>query len=364
MRDFSEIKRIVIKIGTKILSSRGSVDPAFLETIAGQTAALKNKGYQVLIVTSGAIGMGAGKMGIDRKITDINLRQACAAVGQPLLMSHYDQIFSEKGMIIAQVLVTRDNFNQRDSYLNLKNAVETLLVRGIVPIFNENDSVSTKELGPVFGDNDSLSAHIASKLDAELLILLSDIDACYDKDPRIYKDAKPLDVVEDLSEEIRRGAGKAGSEFATGGMETKIKAVEIARKAGCRVVIADGKAPGVITRILDGEKIGTLFLAGEKMSSRKRWIYNSIPVGRILVDEGAVRALKKNKSLLPSGVTGIEGLFKSGDVVFINDAFKAVTSLNSQEIISVTGKHSSEIQDILGKERRDDIARPEDIVEI
>lgn len=364
MRDFSSIKRVVIKVGTKILSGGEDVDLGFIRSIATQISELQDQGKQPLLVTSGAIGIGAGKLGLSKKVTAIDIRQACAAIGQPVLMHHYSEAFSALDRLIAQVLVTRENFNQRESFLNLKTAIEALLDRGVIPIFNENDSVSTREIGPVFGDNDSLSAHVASKLNADLLIILSDIDALYDKDPRHHSDAKSIDLVTELTDEIRQSAGKAGSEFSTGGMETKIRAVEIAGKAGCRVIIADGRVDKVIHRILEGEKIGTLFLPGEKWSSRKRWIYNTLPTGKILVDEGAISALKRHKSLLPSGITGVEGFFKAGEVVYINEEFKAVSSLNSDDIKRVVGRHSSEIQEILGTEFRDDIARPEDIVEL
>lgn len=363
MRNFTRIKRVVIKIGTKTVSGGDTVDGAFLDAVARQVKELTDRGLQVLVVTSGAIGIGAMRLGLSKKVTAVNMRQACAAIGQPVLMNHYDRAFSAQGLVMAQVLVTRDNFNQRDSYLNLKTAVETLLEKGVVPVFNENDSVSTREIGPVFGDNDTLSAHVASKLSADLLILLSDIDALYDKNPREYPDAKPIDVVESLTDEIRQGAGGAGSEFSTGGMETKIRAVEIAARAGCRTVITDGRLDNVLVRILDGETVGTLFLAGEKLSSRKRWILEAVPSGVIFVDEGALNALSRHKSLLPPGVKGVEGFFKSGDVVMINDRFKAVTALSSDELRTLLGRHSSEIREILGPGRRDDIARPEDIIE-
>jgi glutamate 5-kinase len=364
MRNFSRIRRVVIKIGTKTVSGGDTVDATFLDSVARQVGELAGRGLQVLIVTSGAIGIGALKLGLSKKVTAVEMRQACAAIGQPVLMNHYDRAFSARGKIIAQVLVTRDNFNHRDSYLNLKTAVETLLGKGVIPVFNENDSVSTREIGPVFGDNDTLSAHVASKLGADLLILLSDIDALYDKNPREFPDARRIDVVEALTDEIRKGAGGAGSEFSTGGMETKLRAVEIAGRAGCRTVITDGRIDNILVRILDGEAVGTLFLPGEKLSSRKRWILEAVPAGVILVDEGALAALARHKSLLPPGVKGVEGVFKSGDVVMINDRFKAVTALSSDEIRTLTGKQSSEIREILGSGRRDDIARPEDIMEL
>jgi glutamate 5-kinase len=233
---------------------------------------------------------------------------------------------------------------------------------GIVPVLNENDSVSTDEIGTAFGDNDKLSALVASKIDADLLLILSDIDALYDKDPRKFNDAKPIEVVYEITEEIERSAGKSGSEFATGGMKTKIEAAKIASNAGCRIVLADGKCKNVISRILAGEPIGTVFMPKRKLSNRNRWILNSTPIGTIFVDEGALKAIRNHKSLLPSGIVGVEGSFEAGDVVSINNNAKAVSSLSSTEIKALAGKHSTEIKKALGPGRRDVAAIPEDIV--
>jgi glutamate 5-kinase len=250
----------------------------------------------------------------------------------------------------------------RQSYLNLRNAVETLLSVGVVPIFNENDSVSTDEIGSAFGDNDTLSAYIASKIDADLLIMLSDIDALYDKDPRKHPDALPIRTVEAITPEIIDGAGKAGSDFATGGMATKIKAVDIAGRAGCRVVIANGREPRIIERILNGEELGTLFPAVESLSNKQRWILNSKPSGRLTVDSGAMKAIRAKKSLLPSGVVSVEGVFKKGDVVLVNETVKSITAFNSTELESIIGRHSSDIRSILGSNKKTVVARPEDMV--
>lgn len=319
---------------------------------------------EVLLVSSGAIGVGTSSMGRNRSVTKIPYRQAFAAIGQPLLMSQYNQAFGPLGVPLAQVLVTREIFNQRENYLNVRNTVEALLKLEALPIFNENDSVSTKEIGPVFGDNDSLSAHIASKLDADLLIILSDIDGLYDAHPGKNPQAERLSLVREISEEIRAMAGGSGSEFSTGGMVTKLNAVEIASPAGCRVLLAHGREKDILPRLLDGEELGTLFLAGERESSRSRWIRNAQPKGTIVVDQGALKALENHKSLLPSGVVKVLGDFQAGDVVMINEKFKAVSNLSSLEINQVMGLHSSQIKKKLGTERRKDVARPEDLVSL
>ncbi|MDR2588591.1 MAG: glutamate 5-kinase, partial [Spirochaetales bacterium] len=261
MRDFSGVKRLVIKIGTNVLSKNYAVDTDYLRVMAGQIAHLARGGRQILVVTSGAVGMGAGELGIREKITSVKMRQACASIGQPLLMKEYKDIFREYGMKSAQILLTREVLNNRKTYLNLRGSVETLLSLGVVPVFNENDSISTAEIGNAFGDNDRLSSLVASKVDADLLVLLTDIDALYDADPRANPEAKPIRLVPRVTEEILACAGAAGSSFSTGGMKTKVLAAQIAGRAGCRMVLAHGREPEVLVRLLAGEEMGTLFLA-------------------------------------------------------------------------------------------------------
>ncbi|MFQ3621417.1 MAG: glutamate 5-kinase [Spirochaetales bacterium] len=362
MRNFSKAKRIVVKIGTNLLSKDCSIDTEYIASMAKQIAQIQKEGRRVLIVTSGAIGMGAGELGIREKITSVRMRQACAAIGQPLLMREYRDAFRKHGITIAQVLLTREVLNNRKSYLNLRNSVETLLELGVIPIFNENDAISTAEIGNAFGDNDRLSALIASKIDADLLILLTDIDALYTANPKIDPTATPIPTVTRVNEQILACAGAAGSTFSTGGMRTKVLAAQIAQKAGCRMVLAHGKEPDVLKRILKGEQIGTLFLAGEKLSNRQRWILNGTPQGKLIVDKGAIEAMRNRKSLLPSGIHEVQGVFAAGDIVAVNEVAKIVTGLNSEEIKTLMGKHSSEIRKLLGAEKRDVIARPEDIV--
>ena len=361
MRDFSHAARVVIKIGTHCLTAGETVDSGYIRNISRQISTLLSN-RRVLVVSSGAIGMGAGELGITERVTSVTMRQACAAIGQPLLMQEYRQAFAERGVQVAQVLLTSDVLANRRSYLNLRSAVETLLGLGVVPVINENDSVSTDEIGSAFGDNDTLSAYVASKIDADLLIILSDIDALYDDDPRKNPNAQPYRTVAEITPEIERTAGEPGSAFAVGGMETKIQAVKIARRAGCNVIIASGREERIIERIMDGEELGTLFPAEPRMSARERWILNSRPAGRIVVDSGALRAIRAKKSLLPSGVLAVEGVFSKGDVILVNDTVKLVTSFNNSELENILGRHSSEIAGILGRGKRDVIARPEDMV--
>ncbi|MHC4706654.1 MAG: glutamate 5-kinase [Planctomycetota bacterium] len=364
MRNFENAKRIVVKIGTNTLTKDGGVDTAYVGRIAKQVAALLKTGRQVVIITSGAIGMGAGQLDVAGRVKDIKMRQACAAIGQPLLMAEYKKSFARYGVTVAQVLVTAEVLNNRKTYLNLRNSVETLLELGAVPVLNENDSVSTDEIGSAFGDNDKLSALVASKIDADLLLMLSDIDALYDKDPRKSADARPIRVVFEITDGLMRSAGGKGSRHGTGGMKTKLEAAKVASNAGCRMVLADGRVKNVIGRIIAGEEIGTLFMPRRKLSNRARWILNSAAAGTISIDEGAMRAVRNRKSLLPSGVTSVKGSFDVGAVVMLNDNAKAVTNLSSAELKELAGRHSSEIRKILGPGRRDVVAIPEDIVMI
>lgn len=379
MRDLSNATRIVIKIGTNVLTSsarwdegiprskgrelrEGQIDLAYLLRMADQIGRIRGMGKQVLIVTSGAIGMGARELGIYKRVTSIEMRQACAAIGQPLLMQEYRRCFSAFGLTIAQILITREVLNNRASYNNLRESVEHLLSMGVIPVFNENDAISTDEIGNAFGDNDQLSALIASKVDAELLLLLSDIDAFYEGNPKEKPDAKPLSVVRELSPEIWALAGDKGSEFSTGGMKTKLKAVEIARDAGCSVIIAHGREKDLVARLVKGEELGTLFLPHGPLKNRRRWLKNARPEGRILIDEGAMKAIRNKRSLLPKGLIGVEGEFHRNVVLLVNDEAHLLCPFSSDELRRIQGKHSDEIRAILGPKAKDLIARPEDII--
>ncbi len=364
MRNFENVKKVVIKIGTNTLTKAGTIkiDTLYIRGIAREIASLRKRGIQVVIITSGAIGMGAGQLELADKVKDTKMRQACAAIGQPLLMAEYRKSFARYGVTVAQVLLTADVLNNRKTYLNLRNSVETLLKLGVVPVLNENDSVSTEEIGSAFGDNDRLSALVASKIDADVLIMLSDIDALYDRDPRKFKDAKPISVIYEITEELTKSAGAKGSRYAVGGMKTKIEAAKIASNAGCRIVLANGRLKNIIGKIMAGEKVGTVFMPKRKLSNRKRWILNSAAAGTINIDEGAMKAVRANKSLLPSGITAVKGFFEAGSVVMLNENAKAVTNFSSTQLKSLAGKHSTEIKKLLGPGYRDVIAIPEDIV--
>jgi glutamate 5-kinase len=369
-------RRVVVKIGTNTIMSQKpgfsrisagpakpeGIDVEYLHRVAADLSGLVRAGREVILVTSGAVGMGARELGLSRRARDVETRQACAAIGQPLLMEEYRRAFEVFGLTAAQILVTRDVWDDRGAYLNLRATVERLLADRVVPIFNENDTISTAEIGNAFGDNDRLSAYVASKIDAEVLVILSDVSSLFDSDPRQNPEAKPIPYVREMGPDILAAAGDRGSEFSTGGMKAKLVAVGIARDAGCRVVVAHGRESHVISRLLSGEAIGTLFDAEAGLSNRLRWLKNSRGHGRILVDEGALAAIRGKNSLLPRGVVGVEGSFERGAVVLVNDAAKIVTSFSSAELASVAGLRSEEVEALLGHVAGHVVARPEDTV--
>ncbi len=367
MRDLSYVKRVVIKVGTNLLSSANGIDEHCIDAITSQIAALIQRGYQVLLVSSGAIGMGAKELALKGPVKQVAMRQACASIGQPLLMSSYRRSCKRHNLICSQILLTRKDLNNRHTYVNLRNSVFTLLDIGVVPIFNENDVVSTAEIGSAFGDNDRMSAMVASKIDADLLIILTDIPGLYTADPKKDDKAELLLEVETLDDKVLSYAGGAGSTYATGGMKTKMLAAKIACIAGCGTIIASGYESDVLLQLLAGDQIGTYIHPQKRLSQRERWILNNSHLGSIVVDEGAKQALLSKKSLLPKGVVRVQGSFSSGDVIQVCTSdgkpfAKAVPYYNSTDIALLMGHDSKDIQGILGSGKKDVLFRPEDLV--
>ncbi|MDY0289831.1 MAG: glutamate 5-kinase [Sphaerochaeta sp.] len=366
-RDLSAIQRVVVKVGTNLLSTNEGIDEGCIDRIAEQLVLLQQKGLQVLLVTSGAIGMGAKELKLKGAVKQVAMRQACASVGQPLLMSSYRRAFKKHGVVCSQILLTRKEMNNRHTYVNLRNSIFTLLDLGVIPIFNENDTVSTAEIGSAFGDNDRMSAMVASKIDADLLIILTDIAGLYTADPKKDPSARLISDIELLDNEILAYAGGAGSLFSTGGMKTKLLAAKIAAVGGCGSIIASGYEPEVLVRLMEGEALGTFIHPSKRMSQRERWLLNNSHLGTIFVDEGAKKALLSHKSLLPKGVIRVEGGFEAGDVVAIctsdGKAFaKAAPYFNSTEITAIAGHESRDIRELLGSGHKDVLFRPEDLV--
>jgi len=365
---FKDVSRLVIKIGTtSIMKNESVVDTDFLDSIASQTADLLKQGKEVIIVTSGAIGVGLNLLGIPTKPREIPIRQAAAAVGQGELMRYWSEAFQKYDVKAAQILLSYDFYSDRVKYLNLRNSIVTLLGYGVIPIINENDSTCTNEIDTVFGDNDRLSAMIASKIEADLLILLSDIDGLYDKNPKLHADAKLIPFIEEITPEVEAYGGDPTSSKGVGGMRTKIIAAKIAEKSGCHMIIANSDIDSVISKLVAGEEIGTLFYAnGEHVSENKnRWILLSKPAGVISVDRGAMKALMATGGLLPKGILSATGDFERGDVVLIECGgavfAKGITEYTVDEVQRIKGVHTNEIEIILGHKDYDNVIRKENI---
>ena len=370
----NEVNKIVIKIGTSSITKQDcdstkencSIDPPFLESIAAQVSELRRRGKEVIVVSSGAIGVGLYELGIAPKPREIPIRQAAAAVGQSILMQYWSEAFSKYGMKVAQILLTYDFYSDRVSYLNLRNSISTLLEYGVVPIINENDCTCTNEIEAIFGDNDKLSAMVASKIDADLLIILSDIDGLFDKNPKTHNDARLISLVEKITPQIESYGGDPTSFKGVGGMRTKIKAAKICSMAGCYVLITNSKINDVLLKVLSGEEIGTLFLAERHIQkNRARWIILARASGTVRVDAGAKAAVLGKNSLLSAGVVGVEGSFDRGDVVKLECEgrvfAKGITDYTSEELIKVKGAHNDEIEGILGYSNYSNVIKKENI---
>jgi len=363
---FKDVKKIVVKIGTSSLTRKdGSFNKEFALSIAKQVSELKNNNKDIILVSSGAIGTGCEALGFHERPKSIPLKQATAAVGQSILMQEWTKVFEKYGLKVAQILLTYDAFSDRKTYLNLRNSMSSLLELGVIPIINENDPICVHEIGETFGDNDTLSAMVSSKVEADLLILMTDIDGLYTKNPKKSKDAKKIPVIEEITPEIESFGGGAGDK-GTGGMKTKLEAAKIAQKSGCFMVIASSEENDLILRVINGEDIGTLFIPKKNVEKNKvRWITLSKPKGKIHVDEGAKNALIKKNSLLPSGIINIEGEFDAGDIVEIisgNQVFaKGITNYTNDELKKIKGKNTDEIEPILGYKNYNEIIKSENI---
>lgn len=364
---FRDLKTIVVKIGTSSLTNEdGSFNRRLTEDTARQVAELRKTGKTVIIVSSGAIGIGVEELKMPSRPRDIPLRQAAAAVGQNILMQEWMAAFKKYDIKVAQILLTYEAFSSRMTYLNLRNSISALLEAGVVPIINENDPICVHEIEATFGDNDKLSAMVASKVEAELLILLSDIDGLYNKNPKKNEDARLLSTIENITPEIESYGGSPTSMKGVGGMRTKIEAAKVTSIAGCHMVIANSAVEDVILKVMNGDNIGTLFLAQNgKYRNRTRWIILSKTSGKIIVDKGAENAVKKGMGLLPSGILEASGLFDRGDIVDIESDgkvfAKGITDYTSSELNKIKGKHSDMIEKTLGYKNYDEVVRKTNI---
>jgi glutamate 5-kinase len=363
MRDsIKGTKRLVVKVGTSTLTySNGHLNLQRIEHLVREMADLHNRGIEVLLVSSGAVRVGANRLGLKSIPRTLPDKQALAAIGQGALMQIYEKLFSEYNKTMAQVLLSRGDIDDRVRYLNATNALLALLDMQVIPVINENDTVAVEELR--FGDNDTLSAMVAGLVTADLLIILSDVDGLYDRDPHQDKKAKLIEQIEEITPDMEKNSTNRGSSFASGGMFTKLTAARICMASGINMVIANSAEANVIRRIVAGETIGSYFVPREvKMHARDKWIaFGSVVHGKILIDAGASTALlKKGKSLLPSGVVGVVGEFERGAVVAVIDfenreIARGITNYSSAEIAKIQGKKTSEIEKILGEKDYDEI---------
>ena len=374
-KEFINAKRIVIKLGTNVLrNDDGNISLPRVFSFIEDMASLVKNGKEVILITSGAVGMGKKRMGLE-STEGMAMKQACAAIGQGKLMSVYETGFDAYGLVAAQILLTEDDFSIRKRYLSLRTTMNKLLELGTVPIINQNDTVSTLEISQryedrlvCFSDNDKLSALVASELDADLLIILSDIDGLFDANPKDNPDAKLIKEVPEVSDEILSLA-QGVSSGGRGGMATKLEAARLVTRFGGKVLIAHGKIPYVIKKIFSGEDLGTMFLPqGEFLSDKKRWIgYATNIIGKIVVNNGAKKALiEKRKSLLPIGVLKVINKFDKGDVISILDEnekefARGIVNYNSSACKKVIGCHSDNILEILGFKNYDAIITRDNI---
>lgn len=363
---FKAVKKIVVKIGTSSLTTKdGKFNKDFARDIARQVSMLKMQGKDIILVSSGAIGTGCEILELKERPKSIPLKQATAAIGQSILMHEWGKVFEEFDLKVAQILLTYDAFSDRKTYLNLRNSMSVLLELGVIPIINENDPICVHEIGETFGDNDTLSAMVSSKVEADLLILMTDIDGLYTKNPKKAKDAKKIPIIYEITPEIESFGGGAG-EKGTGGMKTKLEAAKIAQKSGCFMIIASSEDIDLITRVMAGEDIGTLFIPTKNIEKNKiRWITLAKPKGKIFVDEGAKNALLDHKSLLPRGIVNVEGKFDAGDIVSIETDSgifaKGITNYTEKELDKIKGKNTDEIELILGYKNYNEIIKSENI---
>lgn len=364
-----EAKRLVVKVGSAVLSKGDiALHQATLERICRELVWLRKEGYQVVLVSSGAILAGMGRLGLTERPGSIPLKQAAAAVGQSLLMRHYEEAFAPYGQKLGQLLLTQEDFRSRHRYLNARNTLFTLLHLGVLPVINENDTVAVEEIK--FGDNDHLSVLVATLLGADLLVILTDLDGLYTADPRRDPNARLVHEVPKRSTGLHFWADDSGTGLGTGGMVTKVEAARRAAASGIPTIIANGLVEGILGRIVRGEAVGTIFQASaSRMRSRKRWLaFATERRGRITVDAGAKEALiRHGKSLLPSGVVSVDGGFEGGEVVSLCDTLgvefaRGVANYDAEQVERIKGIRSNQIEDTLGAKLFDEVVHRNNLV--
>jgi len=366
-----DVRKVVVKIGTAALSDdAGGLDERSVAGLAGQVHALRQRGLQVVLVSSGAIGAGMNALGLEARPTKIPELQACAAVGQGRLAVVYEKCFRRRGYHAAQMLLTRDDFDDRRRYLNASNAIHAILNYGAVPLINENDTISVEEMTLTFTDNDILAALVTNLLGADMLVVLTVEEGLYENPEAPSRQRRVLPVVAKVTDEIRALVAAGCSTGGRGGMGSKIEAASMVTAAGNLFAIANARCNSVLERLFDGEEIGTLFLpARRRMAGRKRWLrFGSRPKGRVVVDRGARRALvERGKSLLPSGVIGVQGDFARGDLVSVrdesgNEFARGLINYGAEEMAKIAGKRTPAMRRILGEAPYDETIHRDHLV--
>ncbi len=359
---------VVIKVGSNIIAGPEGLNKRRISAIVRQLSEVHSMGYPIVLVSSGAIAAGMVKLGMKKRPHEIQLKQAAAAVGQSTLMWLYEKRFSRYGKKVAQVLLTRDAFYDRVRYINARNTLMALLQMGVVPIVNENDTVAIEEIK--FGDNDQLAALVAAAVEADRLIILSDVEGLFSSDPRQDPKAKLIEEVKNFDETIEAMARPTTGQFGTGGMFSKVLAAKKAVQFGVTVHIVNGHKPMLIRKVLEGQKAGTVFRPiGRKVSARKTWIgLGTKAKGSLVIDEGAVKAVvERQKSLLPGGILKVEGRFQRGDAVYCTDpggrrVAKGLTNYSSEEIEKIKGRRTSEIEKALGYKYSEEVIHRDNLV--
>jgi len=364
--DINKFNKIVIKIGSSILiDQKGKAKKRWLREFSKDIKKLLNKNKKIVIVSSGAIALGSKYLGISKKNLKIDKSQAVASIGQIELMDFYKKIFDKNKIKISQILLTLDDTEQRRRAINAKRTIDNLLGMGIIPIVNENDTTATTEIK--YGDNDRLAARVSQIISADCLILLSDVDGLYTDNPKKNKKIKLIRTVKEIDENIKKYATKKENIYGSGGMKTKIEAAKICQLAGCYMVITNGNYINPIKKIAN-QKCTWFIPKISKLDARKQWIIGSIsPKGEVVIDQGAINAIKNRKSLLPAGILRIAGVFDKGDHIVVkdennNEFARGLSSFSSFEIEKIKGKHSSKIKDILGYSSREEIIHKDDLV--
>lgn len=363
-------RRIVVKVGSSTITyANGKRNFQRIDLLARELSDLQNQGKEMILVSSGAVAVGVDRLGLEKKPAEIPAKQACAAVGQGILMHTYEKLFADYGQTVAQVLLTRTEAIDRHRYTNCRNTFMELFERRVIPIVNENDVVALDDLK--IGDNDNMSALVAGIIDADLVIILSDIDGLYTANPQTHPEATLVSVVPEITPAVEASAGGEGSARGTGGMATKIQAAKAATKSGIQLVIASGSERNAITRILRGEDLGTLFVSREnRLQFRKRWLaFGAKIAGSLVVDDGCAKAVRKagGCSILPAGICEVRGDFPSGSTVSVvtrdgRELARGLARYSAQELELIKGCKSGDIERILGHKNFDEVIHRDDLV--